>query len=347
MDHATPTRPQYHLFVGIDIAAVTATVAWMAPGGTPSRPITIDQTPRGFAGLQQRLLAHGHAPTEILVAMEATGSYWMGVATSLAEAGFAVSVVNPAQAHHFATALLRRGKTDAIDAQTLAQLAALLQPTPWTPPPAIYHELQQRLVQRDALLRMQGQLRNQLHALDHHPVVVGSVRERMEALLKTLAAQIKEVEHELKAAICQDEAWAAAAAQVQTIPGVGFLTALWLLVATVNFTVCDGPEAVAAYAGLVPRPDRSGTSVQGRETIGKTGHARLRTAFYLASLSATRYNPVITAFYQRLRAAGKPPKAARCAAARTVLVIAWAVATKGQPFDPGYQVEPAVIAAAA
>ena len=90
------------------------------------------------------------------MAMEATGSYWMGVATSLAEAGFAVSVVNPAQAHHFATALLRRGKTDAIDAQTLAQLAALLQPTPWTPPPAIYHALHQRLVQRDALLRLRG-----------------------------------------------------------------------------------------------------------------------------------------------------------------------------------------------
>ena len=75
MDHATPTRPQYRLFVGVDIAAVTATVAWMPPGGTPSRPITIDQTPRGFASLQQRLLAHGQAPTEILVAMEATGSY--------------------------------------------------------------------------------------------------------------------------------------------------------------------------------------------------------------------------------------------------------------------------------
>ena len=347
MDHATPTRPQYHLFVGIDIAAVTATVAWMPPGGTPSRPFTIDQTARGFASLQQRLLAHGHPPATVLVALEATGSYWMGLATTLAEAGFAVSVVNPAQAHHFAKALLTRGKTDTIDAQTLAHLAALLQPAPWTPPPAIYHELQQRLVQRDALLRMQGQLRNQLHALDQHPVVVGSVRERMEVLLQTLAAQIKDVEQELKAAICQDDAWAAAAARVQTIPGVGFLTALWLLVATVNFTVGDGPEAVAAYAGLVPRPDRSGTSVQGRETIGKTGHARLRTAFYLASLSATRHNPVIKAFYQRLRAAGKPPKAARCAAARKLLVIAWAVATKGQSFDPAYQAEPATMAAAA
>ena len=99
MDHATPTRPQYQLFVGVDIAAVTATVAWMPPGGTPSRPITIDQTQRGFASLQQRLLAGGHQPAAVLVALEATGSYWIGLATNLAEAGFAVSVVNPAQAH--------------------------------------------------------------------------------------------------------------------------------------------------------------------------------------------------------------------------------------------------------
>jgi transposase len=68
------------------------------------------------------------------VVLEATGSSWITLATALHHAGFAVSVINPAQAHAFATALLKRAKTDAIDAQTLAQLAALLQPAPWTPP---------------------------------------------------------------------------------------------------------------------------------------------------------------------------------------------------------------------
>ena len=73
--------------------------------------------------------------------------------------------MNPAQAHHFAQALLQRAKTDAIDAQTLAQLAMLLQSAPWTPPPQIYYELQQHLAQRDTLLDLQQQVRNQLHAL--------------------------------------------------------------------------------------------------------------------------------------------------------------------------------------
>jgi transposase len=84
------------------------------------------------------------APGQVLVVMEATGTYWLSLATFLVRQGFVVSAINPAQAHSFAKALLRRAKTDAIDAQTLAQLAALLQPKPWTPP-AIYEELEQRL----------------------------------------------------------------------------------------------------------------------------------------------------------------------------------------------------------
>jgi transposase len=92
--------------------------------------------------------------------MEATGAYWMKLATALFQAGFALSVVNPRQAHHFAKALLKRAKTDAIDAQTLAQLASTLQPALWTPPPEVYHQLQQRLAERDDLLVLQQQVRN-------------------------------------------------------------------------------------------------------------------------------------------------------------------------------------------
>ncbi len=203
-------RPDYHLFVGADIAAASVTVAWQAPGAAVGRPVTIEQSPTGFAALRQRLLATGRAPATILVVMEATGSYWLALAQSLAEHGFAVSVINPLQAHHFAKALLRRAKTDAIDAQILAQLAALLQPAPWTPPPAIYEELRQRLTQRDALLALRQQVRNQRHALLQGPTVVTSVQARMEDLIDTLTAQIAAVEAELAAVVDQDTAWAAA-----------------------------------------------------------------------------------------------------------------------------------------
>ena len=197
----------YELFVGVDIAAKTAEVSTQRLGAKASRSFSIDQTPEGYRRLVRKLQESGYAPSRVLVVMEATGAYWISLATRLVHEGFWVSVINPAQAHYFAKALLKRAKTDAIDAQTLAQLASVLQPEPWMPPPQIYHELQQRLAQRDNLLNLRQQVRNQLHALDQHPEVIKAVRTRMESLLSTFQAQIDEVEAEIAAALNQDSAW--------------------------------------------------------------------------------------------------------------------------------------------
>jgi transposase len=326
----------YTLFVGVDIAATTAAVSTQRSGTNASRSFTIDQTPEGYTKLVHQLQATGHVPSRILVVMEATGSYWISLATHLVHEGFVVSVINPAQAHHFAKALLKRAKTDAIDAQTLAQLAMVLQPEPWKPPPPIYYALQQRLAQRDDLLNLRQQVCNQLHALRHYPKVIPQVCARMERLLALFEAQLAEVEAEITAALCDDSAWAAAAQRLQSITGVGWVTAAWTLVTTLNCTTCDTVEALTAYAGLAPMPRQSGTSVWHRPAIGHTGNGRLRTAFYMATLSAVQHNPVIKTFYARLRLAGKPEKVARCAAARKLLHLAWAVVKKGQQFDPHY-----------
>jgi len=217
----------YTLFVGVDIAAETAMVAPQRPGAKASRSLTLAQTPEGSTSLVHQLQATGSVPGQGLVVMEATGSSWMSLATRLVHEGFVVSVMNPAQAHHFAKALLNRAKTDAIDAQTLAQLAMILQPEPWTPPPQIDYALQQRLAQRDDLLNLRQQVRNQLHALVQHPEVITEVRARMERLLATCESQLTEVDREIMAALSQDAAWAAAATRLQSIKGVGWVTAAW------------------------------------------------------------------------------------------------------------------------
>ncbi len=333
MTHASSL---YRLFVGIDVAATTCAVAWMHATTTPSRAITIDQTATGFAALQRKLLSIEPEPQAVLIVMEATGTYWMRLASNLVAAGFAVAVVNPAQAHDFAKALLKRSKTDAIDAQTLAELGARLQPERWTPPPQVYTELQQRLVHRDGLVAARTQFRNQLHALVQQPVVITSVRTRLERLIASLDEEIATVEQEITVALQQDEAWAAAAARLATINGLGTLTIAWILTTTINFTLTVTPEAAANYAGLAPQLRQSGSSVRGRPRVGHGGNARLRRALYMATLSALQHNPVIKAFYSRLCAAGKPRKVAVCAAARKLLRIAWAVANKNQDFDPAY-----------
>jgi transposase len=326
----------YELFGGIDIAATTAEVSTQRPGAQARRSFKIDQTPEGFTRLVHKLQATGTAPSHVLVVMEAPGSYGISLATRLGHDGFRVSVINPSQAHHFATALLQRAKPDAMDAQTLAQLAVVLQPEPWRPPPQIYSELQPRVAQRDDLLHLRQQVRNQLHALAQHPEVMAAVRTRMESLLAIFPSQIDEVEVEIAAGLNQDAAWAVAAERRQSIQGVGGVTAAGTLVTTLNFTTCDTVDSLTAYAGLAPLPRQSGSSVWHRPAIGHSGNGRLRTAFYMATLTAARFNPAIKAFYSRLIDAGKPEKVARCAAARKLLHIAWAVVKKDQPFDPYY-----------
>jgi len=328
------TVPQ--LYVGVDIAADTFTASWLAPGGTPSTPRTYDQTPTGHTALQKRLQATAVSPPATLVALEATGNYWVALAVALHEAGYHVAVLNPRQAHHFAKAQLRRAKTDALDARDLAQFAAALRPAPWVPPPAVYHEVRQRLVARDGLLAMRTQVRNQRHALLQWPVVIAAVRQHLDELIADLDRRIASLDGEIAAAL-EASAWAESLACLTSAPGIGLVTAAWLLVGTLNFALCAGPDALTAYAGLAPVPRESGRRIRGRPAIGHDGNARLRTALYMATLSAARYNPAIKTFYDRLRTAGKPLKVARCAAARKLLHLAWALGSKQQRFDPDHK----------
>ena len=327
--------PSDRLFVGVDIAATSFAAAWSVNASSPQRARTFSQTPEGFAAFQAALATSGVEPAQSLIVLEATGSYWITLAVTLHQAGYAVSIVNPAQVHAFARSLPRRAKTDLLDAQMLAQFAAERQPPRWTPPEQVYHELRQRLLVRDGLLTMRQQARNQRHALEQWPVHIAGALDQLDAVIADLEQRIATLDAELTSVV-HDGAWAETATLLASITGIGLVTTAWLLVATLNFAGCASAESAAAYAGLVPLAHESGTSVRGRARIGHGGHARLRTALYMATLSAARCNPVIRAQYERLRAAGKPPKVARCAAARKLLHLAYAVVTKGRPFDPHY-----------
>jgi len=166
--------------------------------------------------------------------------------------------------------------------------------------------------------------------------VVEGVRRLLDALLADLVQRIARLDAEI-AAVLKESAWAEALACLTSAPGIGLVTAAWLLVSTLNCTTSPDPTALTAYAGLAPMPDESGRSVRGRPRIGHDGNGRLRTALSMATLSAARDNPAIAAFYQRLRAAGKPVKVARCAAARRLLHQARALGSKLQRFDPDHR----------
>ncbi len=327
---------EYHWFVGVDIAAESFTATCCDRTSSPAHLRTFPQTFAGYAAFQQYLHALPPDPATILVVLEATGSYWVTLAVTLHQVGVAVSVVHPNHVHNYAKSLPQRAKTDARDADLLAQFARERQPPTWTPPPQVYHELRQRLVAREALLEMRKQARNHVHAFVQWPVQIASVKAQLEAVLADLDGRIATLEREISD-VLRASAWAESAVLLQTIHSVGALTPAWLLVLTLNFEQCPTAEATVAYAGLAPLPYESGRSVRGRARIGHGGNKRLRTTVYLATLNAARFNPVIRDFYERLRVAGKPPKVARCAAARKLLQIAWAVVTKRRPFAAAYQ----------
>ncbi len=326
------SRLRYRLFVGVDIAADTFTATWGVLEREPIKPRSFAQTPHGHRQFLQQLQLTHVAPQQTLVVLEATSSYWIALAVTLHQAHFVVSVVNPAHVHNFAKSLPRRSKTDPLDARLLLQFAIERQPAAWTPPPDVYHELRQRLVARDALLEMRQQARNHHHALSQWPVQITSVKDQLEAVIADLDARIKHLEQEIHT-VLQQSAWAESALLLQSINSMGPLTTAWVLVLTLNFQACPTPKAAVAYAGLAPLLRESGKRIRGRPEIGQGGNKRLRTALYLATLNAARFNPVIRVFYERLVAAGKPKKVARCAAARKLLQIAFAVVTKRQAFQ--------------
>ncbi len=326
-----------HLCVGVDIAAVTFTAAWSHTDTPVSPAHTYHQTPHGFAALQTRLAATNVLPADTLVVMEATGSPWIALAVTLHTAGYQVSVINPLGAHHFAKAPLRRAKTDALDAQDLCRLAAVLRPPVWTPPPSVYPEVRQRLLVRDGLVTMRQQARNQLHALIQWPVVGVGAAEQLTAVIADMDARIAVREGEIAPVLAASD-WAASLGYLTSAPGIGLLIAAWLLVTTVNFTLGETPEAVAAgcslgRTGLAPIPRQSGTSVRASRRSG-TAATNACARQRISPRAAVRYNPMLRAFSQRLRDAGKPVKVARCAAARKLLHLAWALVTKRQRFDP-------------
>lgn len=326
----------YRLFVGIDVSATQCHVAWGYTTDEVQKTRIINQTPAGIARLIKQLHHAEPEAATILVVMEATGTYWMRLALALHEAGFSVSVINPAQAHHFGRAQLHYAKTDPIDAQLLMHLAAVLQPALWTPPPAVYYALQQSLRQRDDVIAIRTQEKNRWHALRHQPTITAPVAARLRDHITFLDHQIAELDREIVDLLKADPAWAQAAQRLQTIPGVGVITTAWILTATLNFSLCETPEQATAYAGLAPHPRQSGTSLKSHRSLGFGGHSRLRSALYMAALPASRYNPIIREFYICLVTRGKPKKVALCAAARKLLHMAWALVTRQRNFDPNF-----------
>ena len=327
--------------VGIDVAAKTLAVVVLPVGGRPTPAVTVANTPAGWRDLTSQVRAAGGQPATSRLVLEATGSYWVGVATALTTAGWTASVVSPASARDDAKAPRRRAKTDAVDAAVLAGYGRDLKPAAWSPPPPEVQALQLLVRQRDDLVALRTATTNRQHALAQLPEVPDEATAPLAAVLAVLDGQIAALEAAITRRALAAAAIAAAVVRLDAIPGVGLLTAalvvieLWALGAELT------PDQAVAQAGLDPAPRQSGSSVRGAGHISKTGNARLRQALYMVALSASRSNPQMRAFYERLVERGKPKKVALVAVARKLLTVMVTLMKDKRAYDPTWTGRPA------
>lgn len=264
--------------------------------------------------------------------MEATGTYSQALAAFLHTAGHILSVVNPAIIKAFAGSEMSRTKTDKTDATLIATYCHKHQPPPWAPPPPEISELQALVRRLEALLDMRQQESNRLSA----GIQAESVRESVSDHIHYLDEQIAHTQSLIRDHIDQHPTLKQQRDLLSSIPGIGELTASKLLAEIVDINLYSSARQVAAFAGLTPRHNQSGTSVRGKSKLCKVGTARLRKALYFPAIVATQYNPVIKALSERLRQRGKCPMLIIGAAMRKLIHIAYGVLKSGKPFDPEY-----------
>lgn len=260
------------------------------------------------------------------VVFEPTGRYHRGLVRALDEAGLPAAAVNPWQARRFAEATGRRAKTDRIDARLLARLGALLAPAVREPASLAHQQLRELHTAREALIRDSTAAKNRATALEH-PLLRRQANRRLRAIARDLAA----LDAAIAALIEGDEDLARATAILRSIPGISAVAAAAMLAEMPELGTLQ-PAKAANLAGLAPITRESGRW-KGQARIGG-GRGALRRALYMPALSAARFNPDLRAVYDRLRAAGKPPKVALVAVMRKLLLLANALLRDGRKWKP-------------
>jgi len=311
-------------WIGIDVSKATLEVA-VRPTADQWQ---VDRTPAGLKSLVERVSTL--KPERIV--LEATGGYEVVVAAALASSQLPVVIVNPRQVRDFARATGQLAKTDRIDAQVLAHFAEAIRPETRPLPDATTRAL-------SALMTRRRQLQEMLTA-EQNRLLAAAVQDAPEPLrdqigdhIDWLRHQIQELDDDLTRQVRSSPLWREREQLLRSIPGIGPIVSATLLSHLPELGELDR-KAIAKLVGVAPLNHDSGTLRGKRKIWG--GRALVRAVLYMAALVATRHNPHIRAFYQRLLAAGKPKKLALVACMRKLLLLCNAILRSQTPWSPQY-----------
>ena len=283
------------------------------------------------AGIGKLLVRFAELATERVV-MEATGGYESAAFAALSVIGVPVALVNPRATHHFAKATNRLAKTDGVDAACLAEFAAVLKPRITPLPDEEATELDFLMTRRRQLVEQLVSEKNRRTSPQIQRLAGDSrVKQSLERHITWLEKEIAKFDDQLKKRIQSSPAWKQKDELLQSVPGVGPATSANLLAHLPELGQLDRKK-IGALAGLAPYNVDSGQRSSPRHIRG--GRASARTCLYMATVAAVVHNPVIRAFHERLRAAGKPGMVAITACMHKLLTLLNAMLRDNRAWSP-------------
>ena len=298
------SKMSFQHFIGIDVSKAKLDFAIDQQNATT----TVSNAPKGIDELMEQL----PEPKSCLIVVEATGNYERAIVVRMVDAGHVVAVVNPRQVRDFAKAMGILAKTDKIDARVIAKFGELTRPRAVAKTKQSQDELDQLVTRRRQLIgtrtvekNRQGQAASQ------------AVRKSIQRVLDAINKDIKKIDREIEKLVQSDDDWKNRAELLGTMPGIGEVTSTTLIAELPELGELNRQQ-ISSLVGLAPFNRDSGQMRGKRSIFG--GRKSVRSALYMAALSARRYNPTIAAFSQRLTNQGKPPKVVIVACMRKILV---------------------------
>lgn len=313
--------------LGIDIAKQKFDAALIIDGKTKHK--TCKNSAEGFETLMIWLEKQGIQ--KVHACLEATGNYGEDLAIYLHEAGHIISIVNPARIKGFAQSELLRTKTDKLDAALIARFCLAMKPDLWIPPSQEIRYLRALVRRVDSLIDMRSQEKNRISTA--HESVILLIKEH----IAYLDQEIEKIRRQIDVLIGQNPNLKRRKELLDSIPGIGKATIPHILAELDDLDKFNHVREMVAFIGLAPKETLSGSSMKGKPRLCKIGHARLRKALYMPALVSIQCNPVMIAFYNRLKDKGKNGKVIVCAIMRKLVHVIFGVLKSGKKYDPNFQ----------
>ena len=292
-------------------------------------------TPVGISKLITWIEKHRLSQAPLWIVMEATGIYHERLAVCLHEHDYRVTIVLPNKIKHYALSLNLKSKTDRLDAMTITRYGLERELHAWQPPAPLLAQLKALVREHSDIQEMLTETRNRLHASERAAATPKRLLKRLRQQRDLFKKQLQQIEQELSELAKSDPDISESVECIDSIRGIGLLTAIGIVAETHNFALFDSAKQLVSYAGLDPKLRESGRW-RGQTRISAKGNSHIRRILFMPALASIRFNNPLRSVYDRLVQTKSVKMVAVVAIMRKLLVLMFTLAKKRQRFDPNY-----------